>query len=94
MENGLTLSTQLLHSLLHKEAELYLVKSLPSVECPPSSSSDKCRSEEDAVDRLVRDREASWICAMGRRLHLGLNTVGLAVAILDRVLALVLVRSK
>uniref|UniRef100_A0A915DUP1 Cyclin-like domain-containing protein n=1 Tax=Ditylenchus dipsaci TaxID=166011 RepID=A0A915DUP1_9BILA len=85
-----TLSSVLLHSLLHKEQNVKLCASLSSL----NESSNKRSSVECCVSSAERDTEVRWICAIGRKLGLGLNTVGLTIAILDRILCTVLVRSK
>lgn len=48
----------------------------------------------DRVTCVCRDREVRWICAMGHRLGLGLNTVGIAATMFDRVLKTVSVQAK
>ena len=41
-----------------------------------------------------RDYEAKWLCTMGRLLDLGMDTVGLAVGMMDRILSTAVVKSK
>ncbi|KAI1729059.1 cyclin-I [Ditylenchus destructor] len=84
-----TLSSVLLQSLLRKERDVKLgSRSLPPTEEAGSSHNTDCITSE------LRDKQVQWLVSMGRRLDLGISTVGLAVGILDRMLRVVLVRSK
>ena len=83
-----TLSSILLNSLLYKEKN---IKITPNLAATFNSNS---LEDSNKVSHIDRDREVQWLCGAGRQLNLGLNTVGLAIAILDRVLCVVVVRAK
>jgi hypothetical protein len=81
MNNGAyTLSTALLHSLLAKERSLGIP--IGFAQGP------------GLVSTQDRDREAKWICSVGRHLQFGFNTVGLAIGLMDRLLSAVRVQAK
>uniref|UniRef100_A0A914YXH6 Cyclin-like domain-containing protein n=1 Tax=Panagrolaimus superbus TaxID=310955 RepID=A0A914YXH6_9BILA len=49
---------------------------------------------EDCVTEEQRNTEVQWLCKQGKQLDLGLDTVGAAISIFDRVLTQTCVRSK
>lgn len=78
------------------ENEPYTLSSilLKSLLCKESKNVKYNSNNLLKVNLLDRDSQVQWLCDAGRHLNLGLNTIGLAITILDRVLCLVVVKAK
>ncbi|KAF7635326.1 Cyclin N-terminal domain-containing protein [Meloidogyne graminicola] len=78
-----TLSRVLLNSLLFKSTN----------ECNELKKHQKHQYME--IDSFCdRDKQVKWILMLGRRFRLGLSTVGLSIAILDKIMRMVKVQGK